>query len=95
LTYLYPEIREPLIPEHARSHDTVRESSDVCLTEREAVVLQLLAERQRSKEIALMLEVSSKTIDACRRQLMQRLKVDSMAGFVKRALAMGVITLAS
>jgi len=42
-----------------------------------------------------MLEVSSKTIDACRRHLMRKLEVDSMAGLIKRALAMGAATLNS
>lgn len=94
-TYLCPRVRELILPEYAQSHDAVRRPADACLTEREAAVLQLLAEGRTSKEIALMLEVSSKTIDACRRQLMKKLEVNSVAGLVKRALAMGMTTLAS
>lgn len=94
-TYLCRGVRELLLPEYAQSRTAAGKLSDVCLTERESAVLQLLTEGRTSKEIALMLEVSSKTIDACRRQLMRRLQVDSMAGLVKRALAMGVATLTS
>jgi DNA-binding NarL/FixJ family response regulator len=65
------------------------------LTERECVVLQMLAEGRTSKEIALALDVSSKTVDACRRQLMRKLDVDSVAGLVKRAIVLGLTTLAS
>jgi len=63
------------------------------LTERECVVLQMLAEGRTSKEIALALDVSSKTIDACRRRLMRKLDVDSVAGLVKRAIMLGMTTL--
>lgn len=63
------------------------------LTERECVVLQMLSEGRTSKEIALSLDVSSKTIDACRRQLMRKLDVDSVAGLVKRAIMLGMTTL--
>jgi len=94
-TYLCRGVRELLLPEYAQSRGAVGKLSDVCLTERESAVLQLLTEGRTSKETALMLEVSSKTIDACRRQLMRKLEVDSMAGLVKRALAMGVGTLTS
>ncbi len=94
-TYLCRGVRELLLPEYAQSRSTVGKLSDVCLTERESAVLQLLTEGRTSKETALLLEVSSKTIDACRRQLMRKLEVDSMAGLVKRALAMGVATLTS
>jgi DNA-binding NarL/FixJ family response regulator len=53
----------------------------------------MLSEGRTSKEIALALDVSSKTIDACRRQLMRKLDVDSIAGLVKRAIMLGMTTL--
>ncbi len=67
---------------------------DPPLTEREYAVLRQLADGQSSKEIALSLRVSSKTIDACRRQLMRKLDVDSIAGLVKRAIVLGLTTVA-
>ncbi|HPC95000.1 MAG TPA: response regulator transcription factor [Sedimentisphaerales bacterium] len=94
-TYLCRGVRELLLPDYAPSRNSGRRLSEACLTERESAVLQLLTEGRTSKEIALVLEVSSKTIDACRRQIMRKLEVDSMAGLVKRALAMGVATLTS
>jgi DNA-binding NarL/FixJ family response regulator len=94
-TYLCPRIRELILPEYTKSDESGREASEVCLTERESAILQLVSEGQTSKEIALTLDVSSKTIDACRRQLMKKLDVDSVAGLVKCALAMGITTLAS
>ncbi len=94
-TYLCPRVRELILPEYAHPHCAPGKASDVCLSERECAILQLLAEGRTSKEIALMLNVSSKTIDASRRHLMKKLEVDSLAGLVKRALAMGMTTLVS
>lgn len=94
-TYLCPRVRELILPEYVHPRRAPGKTSEVCLTERECAILQLLAEGQTSKEIALMLDVSSKTIDASRRHLMKKLEVDSLAGLVKRALAMGMTTLAS
>jgi len=65
------------------------------LTDRECIILQMLSEGKSSKEIALSLEISSKTIDACRRQLMRKLSVDSLAGLVKQALLLGLTTLSA
>ncbi len=65
------------------------------LTEREYLVLRQLADGHSSKEIALELEVSSKTIDACRRQLMHKLNVNSVAGLVKRAIVLGLSTVSA
>jgi DNA-binding NarL/FixJ family response regulator len=68
---------------------------ETTLSDRECIILQMLSEGRTSKEIALALDVSSKTIDACRRQLMRKLGVDSIAGLVKRALALGLTTLST
>ena len=94
-TYLCPRIRELILPEYVRSDADAPGTPDVALTERESAVLQLLSEGRTSKEIALALDVRCKTIDACRRHLMKKPAVDSLAGLVKCALAMGVTTLAS
>ena len=63
------------------------------LSDRESQVLKLLAEGQSSKEIALHLKKSSKTIDAYRRQIMTKLGTDNLAELVKFALREGLISL--
>ena len=49
------------------------------LSPREREVLQLVAEGKSSKEIALMLHLSSKTVEGHRRQIMDKLKLYSVA----------------
>lgn len=94
-TYVCPRIRKLILPERDQPQGSRHDTSAICLTERESAILHLLSEGRTSKEIALVLNVSSKTVDACRRQLMKKLDVDSVAGLVKCALAMGITTLAS
>jgi len=92
-TYLCSRATEGILEtcmEPSTTPDTALKPS---LTERECIVLQMLAEGKTSKEIALALDVSSKTIDACRRQLMRKLEVESVAGLVKRAIMLGMTTL--
>lgn len=61
-------------------------SADELLTSREIEILKLLADGKPSKEIALILNLSIKTVDACRRRLMRKLSVQSIAELVKYAI---------
>jgi DNA-binding NarL/FixJ family response regulator len=60
------------------------------LTDREIAIVRMLANGRTSKEIARALDASVKTIDACRRQVMRKLEVDSIAGLVKYAIREGL-----
>jgi len=62
------------------------------LTSRQREILQLLAEGQSTKEIALLLRVSPKTIEYHRAQIMQRLAIYDVPGLVRFALRAGLIT---
>jgi len=92
-TYLCSQATQAVLDTCTQSETGPTEASEPPLNEREYVVLRMLADGRTSKEIALALEVSSKTIDACRRQLMRKLDVDSIAGLVKHAIALGLTTL--
>ena len=62
------------------------------LTKRELEVIRMLADGKASKEIALITKTSVKTIDACRRRLMQKLGIGSIAELVKYAIREGLTT---
>lgn len=91
-TYLCGSIRQSVLKEFAQGEMDQLESDLASITDREATILQLLGEGRSSKETAAIMNLSSKTIDACRRQLMQKLGVDSTAGLVKCAIALGLTT---
>ena len=57
------------------------------LTQRQKEILQLIAEGMTTKEIAVRLNVSVKTVDTHRTQLMERLDIHDVAGLVRFAIA--------
>jgi DNA-binding NarL/FixJ family response regulator len=64
----------------------------VLLTPRQREVLQLIAEGQSTKEIARRLELSVKTVDTHRSQLMQQLNIHEVAGLVRYAIRAGLVS---
>ena len=64
------------------------------LTTREREVLQLMAEGRNTKQIALDLHVSIKTVETHRRQIMEKLNLYSLAELTKYAIREGLTTLA-
>ena len=63
------------------------------ISNKEKEVLQLVAEGEKSKDIALKLGVSIKTVEAHRRNLMKKLNIFSIAGLTKFAIKEGIIPL--
>jgi DNA-binding NarL/FixJ family response regulator len=62
------------------------------LTARQREVLQLIAEGRTTKEIALLLQISVKTAEAHRAQLMERLDIHDVSGLVRFAIRAGLDT---
>jgi DNA-binding NarL/FixJ family response regulator len=63
------------------------------LTEREKEVLQLIAEGKSTKQIASHLNVSTKTIESHRRQVMGKLNIRNVADLTKYAIREGLIAI--
>ncbi len=62
------------------------------MTPRQREILQLIAEGNSTKEIAFKLNVSIKTVEAHRKQLMDRLHIYDIAGLVRYAMKVGIIS---
>lgn len=62
------------------------------LTGREREVLQLVAEGHTTKEIAEILNLSTKTIDSHREHIMEKLGIRNIAGLTKYAIREGMTT---
>ena len=63
------------------------------LTPRQREILQLIAERHSTKEIAQVLDISAKTVETHRAQLMERLGIYDVPGLVRFAIRAGLVTL--
>ena len=63
------------------------------LSARQEQVLQLIAEGKTTKQIALALNISVKTVESHRMQLMERLDLHDIASLVRFAIKTGLVTL--
>ena len=91
--YLSPRIADVVVEDYVKRLSTTVDSPLAALTGREREVLQLVAEGKTTKEIALELHVSTKTIEANRRQIMEKLDVHSVAELTKCAVREGLTPL--
>ena len=62
------------------------------LTSRQQQILELIASGKGTKEIAYHLDISSKTVDTYRAQIMQRLDIHDIPGLVKYAIRTGLVS---
>jgi DNA-binding NarL/FixJ family response regulator len=88
-TYLSPEISHFLV--RTLETDPLCEPADP-LTGRQREILQMLAEGKTTKEIAFALNLSIKTAEAHRCQIMNRLDIHDLPGLVRYALRAGLIS---
>jgi DNA-binding NarL/FixJ family response regulator len=87
-TYISPSISDVVI-QHV--HSSVEgDSAFSVLTRRQREVLQLLAEGKTTKQAALRLHISPKTVEVHRLNLMNKLNIDSIAELTKYAIQEGL-----
>ncbi len=89
-TYLSPAISRRVIEEYLGRTSNQRGPGEQ-LTPRQREILQLIAEGKSTKEIAFVLNVSIKTVETHRTQLMDRLNIHDIPGLVRQAMRMGLV----
>lgn len=93
--YLSPGITGSVIKDYINRLFKTEESASSRLTSREREVLQLLAEGKNSQEAAASLNLSIKTVETHRRQIMNKLGMRSIAELTKYAIREGLTSLRS
>jgi two-component system response regulator NreC len=91
-TYLSPRITNIVIDSFVRKSDTTDAAFSI-LTRREREVLQLLADGKTTKETAFHLNVSLKTVESHRRNIMDKLNINTKTDLVRYAIREGLTTL--
>ena len=89
-TYLSPSISRTLIDSYLDNSAAARSPLER-LTARQREILQLVAEGNTTRQIAEMLNVSVKTVETHRAQLMDRLEIHDVPGLVRYAIRTGLI----
>jgi DNA-binding NarL/FixJ family response regulator len=90
-TYLGPSVSRTVVESYLQ-RAAGEEGPIEQLTARQREVLQLVAEGKNTKEIAYLLGISIKTAEAHRAQLMDRLDIHDVAGLVRYAIRIGLIS---
>ncbi len=94
-TYLSPKIADVVVKGYLNKVSDTSLSTRTILTSREREILQLLAEGLSAKEIAAHLNLSIKTIETHRRNIMEKLEIRTIAELTKYAIREGLVALES
>jgi DNA-binding NarL/FixJ family response regulator len=88
--YLSPAISKRVIDDYI-GRTSGQKGSPEQLTSRQREILQLVAEGKTTKEIAFLLNLSIKTVETHRTQLMDRLNIHDVPGLVRHAMRLGLV----
>jgi len=91
--YLSPKITSIVVKDLMKQHLEETPTELSTLSSREREVLQLVAEGKNTKEIAYVLGVNNKTIEAFRKKLMTKLNLNSIAELTKFAIRHGLTSI--
>ena len=96
-TYISPSVAQGLVeymnrPAQVQSGEAGGKGFDRALSPRQREVLQLVAEGRSTKEIAGILNVSTKTVEFHRTRIMKELGLKTRPELTKYAIANGIIT---
>jgi DNA-binding NarL/FixJ family response regulator len=94
-SYLSPSISRAVINEYIRKAEEIPNIGfiDEKLTNREREILQLIAEGNKNRAIAELLNVSVKTVETHKANIMDKLSVRSAAELTQYAIQKGIIIL--
>ena len=90
-TYLSPSISRTVIDDYLQRVGGAMSPLEH-LTARQREILQLVAEGKNTKEIASGLDISVKTVESHRLQLMERLNIHDVPGLVRYAVRSGLVS---
>lgn len=91
--YLCPSIQGIVVESYLNKKPSVAYAAGGPITPREREVLQLIAEGMSNKQIGAHLGIAGKTADAHRRNIMAKLKIDSVAALTKYAIREGIVNI--
>ena len=91
--YLCPKVASVVMDGYLKDLSQKGSNSEISLTDREREVLTLLTNGESSKQIAMKLHISTKTVDTHRRQIMNKLKLYSIPELTKYAIRCGLTSI--
>ena len=89
--YLCPQISRLVVQSYLQHAGGVEGPLSV-LTRRQREILELIAKGRTAKDIAYRLRLSVKTVETHRAQIMERLDIHDIAGLVRFAIRVGLVS---
>ncbi len=89
--YLSPKISRQVVERYVQAGSAPPDPL-AGLTTRQREILQLVAEGKSSKEVAALLDLSVKTVESHRSQIMERIGVHDLTGLVRFAIRAGLVS---
>lgn len=90
--YLSPQVAGMVIKDYVENLSRAESTAFSVLTIREREILQLLSEGKTTRNISSCLNISEKTIETHRRQIMNKLNIFTIAELTKYAIREGLTT---
>jgi DNA-binding NarL/FixJ family response regulator len=90
-TFFTPKVAQMMLDGYLRPHEESDPSGQCVLTPREREVIQLVAEGKTTKEVATALNLSVKTAETHRTNLMRKLNLHSVADLTLYAVRNGIV----
>lgn len=92
-THMCPKIKDIIANGYLSQMQADDKPGLSALSKKEYEIIRLLSLGMTSKEIALRMDISPKTVDAYRRKIMYKLRINSMAELVKHAIRIGIASI--
>ena len=90
-SYLTPAVSKQMMNSYMQLIDEGQSMATDPLTPRQREILRLIAEGQTTKGIARILDISAKTVETHRAQIMDRLDIHDIPGLVRHAMRSGLV----
>ncbi len=91
--FLTPDVTNTVLTRYLNNHDAPDIEFDTRLTAREREIVQLLSEGRSNKEVAVTLDISTRTVETHRANIMHKLGLDSLGELVRYAIRNKIVQL--
>lgn len=93
-TYFSKEVHENIVSDYVNRVKEKKDQSqenEATLTQRETEIVKLLANEYTNEQIATALNISYRTVETHRKNIMHKTKAQNLAGLIKYAFSKGII----
>ena len=90
-SYLTPAVSKRVMASYVQLIDKDKPAASSPLTPRQREILRMIADGKTTKGIARQLEISAKTVETHRAQIMDRLNIHDIPGLVRYAMRVGLV----